>query len=56
VRQDVGRCSRGIAIHNKPAVNEEDESSREKGEQIKDTGGPGLEARRRFCDSLHHYR
>src|ERR1700730_6066396 len=41
----------------KPAAHETlSENSRQYGEEIKGTGNPGLETRRRFCNPFHHYR
>jgi hypothetical protein len=57
VRQNVGRRSRGVAVYNKPAANEHlGEYSRQYGEEIKHTGNPGLETRRRFCNPFRHFR
>src|SRR5271166_4866096 len=39
-----------------PAANKEGECSCQYVEQIKDTGNPGLETRRRFCNPFHHFR
>src|SRR5438876_1086789 len=56
VRQYVGRRSRGVAVYNQPAADETlSEYSRQYGEEIKHTGNPGLETRRRFrhCSGSH---
>jgi hypothetical protein len=56
MRQYVGRRSRSVAIYHQPAAYETlGEYSRQYGEEIKGTGNPGLETRRRFCDPFHHY-
>jgi hypothetical protein len=53
VRQDIGRCSRGVAMYNKSVANEElGEWGRDEDEQVEDAGHSGLETRRRFCNSF----
>jgi hypothetical protein len=54
VRQDVGRGSRRIIVYNKPAEDRELVERNKPSEQIKDTGQPGLEAWRRFCNPFCH--
>jgi len=56
VCQDVGRCSRGVAIYNKPATNEElGEWGRDEDEQVQGACDSGLETRRRFNGSVCHF-
>src|SRR5213080_5498313 len=56
VRQYVGRRSRGVAVYNQPAADETlSEYSRQYGEEIKHTGNPGLETRRRYRNPFRHY-
>src|SRR5467141_218983 len=56
VHHYVGRRSRGVAVYHKAAAHETlGEYSRQYGEEIKGTGNPSLEPRRRFCNSFHHF-
>jgi hypothetical protein len=56
MRQDVGRRSRSVAGCNKPFAYETlSEYSRQYVEEIKQTGNPGFDPRRRFCNPIHHY-
>jgi hypothetical protein len=55
VFQDIGRCSRGVARDYKPVTNDYlSECGRQGFEQLKCTGHPGLETRRRFCNPAGH--
>src|SRR5262249_17683721 len=57
VRQNIGRCSRGVAVYNKPAANEHlGEYSCQYGQEKKDTGDPRLEAGRCFCKPFRRSR
>jgi len=42
---DIARARDEAGYQTQPAANEEGDSSGQKGEQIKDTGNPGLETR-----------
>src|SRR5712692_6592454 len=56
VRQNVGRCSRGVATHKNPAAHEDlGESAGGAGDQVQHAGDSGLETRRRFCNPFHHF-
>src|ERR1700694_4154124 len=50
---DIARGRDEAGYQTQPAANEEGDSSRQEGEQIKDTGNPGLETRRRLCNPFH---
>src|SRR6266850_2074487 len=55
VCQYVRRRSRCVAVYHKAAAHETlGEYSRQHGEEIKGTGNPGLETRRRFLQPPHH--
>jgi hypothetical protein len=46
VCQDVGRCSRSVAVYNKPAANEElGEWGRDEDQEVKGSCDSGLETR-----------
>ena len=52
VRHDIVRSSSGVSIHDQPTANENlGEYARQYGDEIKHTRNPGLETRRRFCES-----
>src|SRR6266478_6245743 len=56
VCQYVRRRSRCVAVCHKAAAHETlGEYSRQYREEIKGAGNPGLETRRRFCNSFHHF-
>jgi hypothetical protein len=55
VRQDVSCGGRLITLYNKPAEDSELVECNNPGKKIKDTGQPGLEARRHLCKALHRY-
>src|SRR6266480_3443833 len=56
VHQYVGRRSCGVAVYHQAAAHETlGEYSRQYGQEIKGTGNPSLEPRRRFPNSFHHF-
>jgi hypothetical protein len=53
---DKARDRNEARCKKQPAANEAlDEYGRQVGEQIKDTGHPGLKTRRHFCNPLRHF-
>src|SRR5882724_2175676 len=52
---DIARARGEAGCGTQPAANEEGNSTRQEDEQIKGTGNPRLETRRRFCTPFHHF-
>jgi hypothetical protein len=52
---DIARSRDEVGCETQPAANEEGDCSRYYVEQIKDTGNPGLAARRRVRNPFHHF-
>src|SRR2546425_10530840 len=52
---DIARARDEAGCETQPAANEEGDSSRQEGEQIKDTCNLRLQTRRRLCNPFHHF-